>query len=510
MKFIEKEKKNILFCLISTFIIGFIAHGYMFFSNAISHDSLNEFVYNSAWKNSLGRIFAPIFVKVVRGDVIIPFFIGLLGLLFIGLSVYLVAKTFNIKNEKLIVLISCIMTVNVSNTATIATYLGDFDVNMLGLFFACLAVYLCTQYKKGYLYGIIPVCLCIGFYQSLISITISLLIIYYVIELINGKNNKVVLINGLKSILMIILGSVLYFITLKVYLLILGVSLNSGGYNSLTNISDLSLKGIIVSVYDTYLVTIKDIVMPSMTLPNKISLIITFMFYIVPFILFLKNYLFNKKYNLVNKIYVIILLAILPIGMNISRILCGNMSHDLMHYAFIFSYLFVIMVIGWFIDNKYLNNKMLKYLPTYIVILLSIITMYNIKTSNTVYLLKDYTKEANIAYYTRVLDDIEKNEDYNSDTEVLFVGRPKAIEVDKYFNCVNDITGANQNGHALGSALPSYYQNYFKYVMLNPIKILAREKSDELINNKKVIDMPAYPEKGSIQLIDGVLVVKQG
>ena len=39
----EKNKKMLLFALVCTFLWGMLAHGYCFFDNSFSHDSLSEF-----------------------------------------------------------------------------------------------------------------------------------------------------------------------------------------------------------------------------------------------------------------------------------------------------------------------------------------------------------------------------------------------------------------------------------------------------------------------------------
>lgn len=48
MNYIDKLKRNrscIILSILFTFIWGMAAHGYMYFNNSISHDSLNEFIY---------------------------------------------------------------------------------------------------------------------------------------------------------------------------------------------------------------------------------------------------------------------------------------------------------------------------------------------------------------------------------------------------------------------------------------------------------------------------------
>lgn len=49
-------------CIFVTLIWGMVAHGYMFFHNAISHDSLIEFAgFSSNIQLGLGRFFVPVY-----------------------------------------------------------------------------------------------------------------------------------------------------------------------------------------------------------------------------------------------------------------------------------------------------------------------------------------------------------------------------------------------------------------------------------------------------------------
>ncbi len=49
------------------------------------------------------------------------------------------------------------------------------------------------------------------------------------------------------------------------------------------------------------------------------------------------------------------------------------------------------------------------------------------------------------------------------------------------------------------------YEKYFKYVLNIPLNLREDEKIAE---DERVIEMPEFPKKGSIQMIDGILVVK--
>ena len=57
---------------------------------------------------------------------------------------------------------------------------------MMALLLAAFAVYLWKSFDKGFLYGIIPICLSLGFYQSYVSVAITLILLYLIMQLLNG------------------------------------------------------------------------------------------------------------------------------------------------------------------------------------------------------------------------------------------------------------------------------------------------------------------------------------
>ena len=54
------------------------------------------------------------------------------------------------------------------------------------------------------------------------------------------------------------------------------------------------------------------------------------------------------------------------------------------------------------------------------------------------------------------------------------------------------------------------YKAYFNYVLMMDTKFVSEKEIDLLSEDERVINMSVYPDKDSIKLIDGVLVVKLG
>ena len=516
-KFLEKMKDNrqlMSYCMIVTFIWGMLAHAYIFLNNPFSHDSLNEFngaVYGNDWRIQLGRVFVPAYRAITRTVATLPWLIGILALLWIGLTVFLVVKMFDIQPKWFIVLISGIFTVNSTVTATAATYIHDLDCNMFALLLAVLAVYLWHKCKTGFLTGMLCVGISLGFYQSFLSVTITLVMIICIMALLEGKPFSDVILKGIKAIGMIMSGGLIYLVTMKIACAITGMALISGNYNSLDTVFSLSIRELIYSVIKTYITTIDGILTANSGYSAAFMTVIYNILFIVTGLVILCQ-IFSKTIGIKEKILIFVLLALMPFGMNISCVLTGGMSHDLMQYAFWLVYLFVLLITQWEVlhiqEMKAIVRQAISMVPA---VLVFTMLWGNVQAANAAYLNKNLAWDANISLFTRVVYRMEEQEEYiTGETPVVFVGEPMhLLEMMPEFSYGYDYAGANGN-YVLGAAKRDYYRAYFEYVLQNPAIMAADETWDKLQDNPEVEAMPSYPEDGCMKEIDGVLVVKMG
>ena len=119
------------------------------------------------------------------------------------------------------------------------------------------------------------------------------------------------------------------------------------------------------------------------------------------------------------------------------------------------------------------------------------------------YVKKDLEYQATLSYMTRVADHMEEQEGYiPGETPVLIIGQ-NVIGISKPgFERYGVLTGVSGNGSV---TYQDTYKDYFKYVLARPVSLVY---NDELKNSDEIINMPVFPEKGSVQMINEVLVVK--
>ena len=98
------------------------------------------------WKIALGRHMTP-FYRSLRTPFGAPWLIGALSLIYLSFSVYFLVKLFDIRNMKLIALVSGVFATNFSLTALNATYMHDADVYMLAVLLYVLSAYLLLNFR---------------------------------------------------------------------------------------------------------------------------------------------------------------------------------------------------------------------------------------------------------------------------------------------------------------------------------------------------------------------------
>ena len=507
------NKKRLLYCLAVTFLFGLAAHAYMYCQDAFSHDSLNEFNGQQYihWKTQLGRFLVPVYRLFTRGDLTLPWLIGLISLFWTSLAVFVTTKIFDVRSKMLAALIAGFFVTNVTVTATTATYIIDLDANMLALLLAVLSVYLWQRYKWGHLLGAVLAFAVFALYQSYISVTITLILIILILQLLNHADFKSVFIKGLRAILMLAIAGAAYYTAYKGVLYLSNLdAVNT--YNSLEKMLSLEFVKLILDTARTYLFTVKYILFAPSSLPAFATAAISTLCILTAGVIILAK-IFRKEIGIKEKLLTLLLIALLPMGMNISKILANGMSHDLMHFAVWLVYLFVLLVLynanTLIPKENTIISRIGKYGKQLCTLLMCIMLLGNIVLANQVYVKKDLEQDATLAYFTRVIDRMDTTEGYNrTETPVVFIGQPDYLSDNmEGFEAPGALIGANYH-YVLGAAQPDYYDSYFAYKL--HYKILVADNFEDFLEKQAVLDMPVFPQQGSVQIIDGTLVVKLG
>lgn len=504
-------KKSLLF----TLLWGTI-HAYGFLNFTISHDSLEALYSGNSeieWKLSIGRIFVTIYRQFTRGLLTTPWLIGLIALLWIGLSVCFITRIFDQKSSCFIALTAGIMTVNPVVTALSATFLHDLDIDMFALFLGVLTVYLWKEYRWGIYTGIFFVSVILGLYQSYLSVVITLIIIVSIMSLLEGTACKKVVLKGIRGILMVLGGSILYLLYLQIFSWITGVSLNSS-YNSMGQLFIASDSSFFWNIIKTYYYWAMYFVKPITLYPvafitaGNIILVFCILSLVLPVIL-------GRKMTADGKLLLMALGVLLPLGMNISYVMSKGILHGLMKYAFCFIYILTLLLADWGIKNIDDGKGICRgrFVKAVTVAMVALMIWNCIPVANAAYLKKDLERQQTLSLMTRVVSQMEGLEDYESGkTEVMFAGKINLDEMPGFeiFDGDGNVTGVQ--GLTANDQIKNYrdYEAYFRYILNISINLCSEARRAELWNTEMVKAMPVFPEKGCMEFVNKTLVIKMG
>ncbi|MBP5656308.1 glucosyltransferase domain-containing protein [Candidatus Saccharibacteria bacterium] len=521
---ITNKKKLLLNVAICTFALGLLAHALGFMNIMPSHDYLNEFYAGDSflWKVQLGRFVAPLVGIVLGQFVVSPWLSGIVSILLISVAAYFTIKIFSLKKRWEIFLLSGIFVTNATVICLISSFTHDLVVNSLALVFSVLAVYewsqILTKFNvKRFLGGIVFVLFTLGLYQSYLSVTL-VMISFLVIEMLLKKQKlKPILKNALIGILMIGIAGLGYLGISRAACGIAGTDLKSGSYNSLTNAFEApkSKKQRLFSTYgyvgwvlfsptNSWEMVKSHLDEPTLynsTLYAKslINIIIA----VISLGLLIKL-MIDSKVGVVNKLLVVVIIALLPLMANISHFLSG-MSHTLMCYAMWLYYLAFILLIR----NSQLSKRLSKLIPSLAIGMMAILILFNIEHANTAYVKKDLLAKSTLSTMTRVLSRIEEQDGYEEGkTPVLFIQKSKGISAQKGTSgteSVDYLVGLDYNSSiSYKHTIKAYFSNVLQYNLLFQDD---KEVIKRIYENEALKDMHAFPDKSCIQTIDGTIVV---
>ena len=279
------------------------------------------------------------------------------------------------------------------------------------------------------------------------------------------------------------------------------------GYNGLTNMYSIG-ESLLLRIKQTYTGVFFALLNPVSIWPQFLLIGIIFALGIVTFILIIRL-MERNKLSIPSIVLAILLVILLPFGMNAATFLSGT-GHDLMYYAVWFAYFFGLILLEKFGEDDVEKYKMkdMRLQKSLTFILLGCILWNNVVVANTIYMKKDIEYDSELSKMTRVVSKIEEVQGYVEHlTPVAFIGTESDKKTLPGFEKYASITGTWLSTPITSSYL---YERDINYVLNEDMVFCDEDVRQRLLKDARVIDMPEFPSSGSIQMIDGIIVIKMG
>lgn len=519
--------------VLTTLFFCFLAHGYRFANNILSHDALLEVVQDdSAWQIALGRIMHPILI-LLRGGICSPWLICFLETVWLILTVCFIADLLDIRSETRIAVLSGIVVCSHAFISTNAAFLQCADFYAFALFMSVLGVWLIKQdgmFKTDA--GIICLVLCLGTYQAYICVTLALIVMLAIRKLSDGEYWHSIARNLFKYALVLFASAFLYLVGWKMLQHILGIW-TADTYNGMAHLgdySDISFVSVIITCYKNFFdFFINPRPFSTMAFRNiNMSILWKWLIRLMNSAIFIKlginmyrinrrnRYVCNsdgesRQQRICGNILILFLFVVYPLCCNFVCLMSKGMEHDLMTFAFICPYILAIMFddsvaemnSGPRINTSDCSTHGIRWFIRYATpILLSVIIWSNIVYANQTYYKKSLQEQSAISMMTRIVNDIEHCEGYiPGATPVAFIGSFENSPYTMELSGFTDITP-----YGMGQTALTYFGTDYamlKYVINVNMNLTRVDDLDE-----EMYSMPCYPENGSVNYIGDVLIIK--
>ncbi len=497
----EKWKKNCKpiwkTAFFAAVIIGLFIHMPMLVRDIPNHDGLDSVYFDQNMITS-GRWFLTVACGF-SSYFSLPWLIGILGLVFLGITAVLLVEFLEIEKQGTAVIVSGLLVAFPALASTFA-YVYTLDGYMLALLLAVLAPFLTVKYKKGFIAGGIALAFSMGIYQIYLSFAMLLCIYGIVMLFLSDGEWKEKAKGLLRYLYMGVIGVSLYYVLLQILLKIQGKELASyQGIDGMTTAAGVGISGIVKNIYSDFITFTarSGILFKNIFSIAAVALLVLLVVYILAGVIREK-----KLYKSIWFYVVLVLLVVgLPVATNIILVISPEVNyHLLMRYQWV---MYLILPIAFADKFGKGNGGRWVLLVSASVLLFNYAVMDNIAYSN---LQKKYEKT--YALCVRLADRMEQTEGYYQGIPIAMIG---VVGDENYpeTDITGKVTGSmiGMNGDYL-LYTGTNYQAFFKHYLGITIYPVSGEEMLEIYYSEEYQAMDSFPGKDSVKVVDGILYIK--
>ena len=485
------------------FLAGYLGHLYAFTNLIPNSDGLSR-VFDPQQMTVSGRWFLH-FASALNDFTQMPALIGLLSVLFLSLAAALAVDVLGLRSRALCALTGAVMALFPCVGYTFL-YLFTASAYCLAIFLAVLSVWLARKGRISWLLGCLCLALAMGIYQAYATVAIALSLLAVLGRVLERENSfRDTLAFGLRLVGYLAVGAALYYVILLIFLKVknlellsyLGMDAAAGGYPF------ARLPSLLV---ESYKQVVAFFFLPGsangfanlfMVLLDLLALLLGLW---ALWTVFARRGLWGEKWRIAGALA---LLALLPLGMNFMQVLSPySAPTPLMKYAFVSVYLLVLLVLDC---AEGLDG--LRALAPAGAVWCALLLLFCLNTNNLLYTASAQAHRSTESWATRLLSRIENCEGYEPGMEIAIVGAvpaeqiqsdiPSYLQVDHYSVPMNSVLPLNKH-------IYYYLSDWLNF----PVEELPEETMIAISDSEEFQSMPLYPAQGSVQVLDGRVVVR--
>lgn len=483
---------------LATWILGLLAHAYRFFNYLPTWDSMYNFKGTGATFYS-GRCFLGFF-SGLSSEYDMPWVNGFFSLFYISIAVVLLIDLFQIKSRLGVVLLAALVVTFPTVTSTFA-YMFTADGYMMAFLLAVLGVYLTWKWKYGIWLGIVCIGLSMGTYQAYVSVALVIILMIGIRDLLlDCKAFKEAFFADWKYFALMVGGMVFYKVVDSLINAYYGIELTS--YQGIGSMGILSPIEYVLALRKS-LGALDDIWYLREGLPvgNPYAIANTV---VVLFVAVTTVWLMikNKTYkNVPGAIVTFLAAGLLPLAaFAVNFVSSGVLYHTLMEMGVCFVYLWMLL----YIERGKWEQKFAKVWKTLGLLTLVYLVYYNTINANLAYNSMNISYEKTYGVCSDILNRIGDLEEYPEVTRFATMGTYKA-DSSGVEDIHPSIMGVSQDVFLEGDW---HYLAMWNYNFGRAFAMASGDEKTAIKETEEYQEMPIYPAKGSVDVINGVIVIK--
>ena len=331
-------------CFAATALCMLLAHGFAWFNLFPSHDGTILVFDADVVMLQLGRWVQLPYYRFLRGKVNMPWLTGMFSVLWTALSVYIVSDLLKL-SRKATAALAAVLGTAISITLLNATYNDKSDPFTCAMFLAVWGVYAVRRFRCrwwGVLFCSGCLCLAMGLYQGYIEFAIGLFLICLLRDcLTENLAWAEYLRRGVTAVVSLLLGGVLYAVSMKAVLAYKHLELidSSNGLQQMSRAGVADYLARLPGAYKQVFTTLLGYDVwnnRGMRLATAVCLLLGLACLVLAL----------RKKPLRAAVQVVILLVLLPLGLNVVYLLSEKHPTLLMLYPVYLVYALILLLTG--------------------------------------------------------------------------------------------------------------------------------------------------------------------
>lgn len=439
----------------------------------------------------------------IGGNYNLPLVNGVLFLGLIAIAAGFLISVFQIQSRGFAVLIGALFAVFPSAFSTLvfrytSAYYG------IAILLSVLAAWFLQQKRSGLLLSALCTACSLGIYQAYVPITIGIFVLLLLQQSLDPSVSfRKLICRGLYDCAALLLGLLFYYILLKAALVFYGTELsNYQGVNEMGKLSLTDLPELLhEAVYSFCMLPLKDYCgLADSPILKGIYLLLGVSSCWMLCFLWLKRI---RKPLLI--LFGTLMCLLFPVAVNFIIIMCPeSWIYTLMVYSFVLIPCAPVILTERFhalSDRKTTSRPLTKLLS----ILLSAMCLCYAYQTNINYTALYYSNRQVENYLNSMIVQVRMAEGFDPEMEWAFIGKIEDPLLHSYWRHEMNYGGIEFTQWMLQRySWPEWIRNYYGYTfpMADEAEVLALSRMEQVDN------MPCWPADGSIQVIDGTIVIK--